>query len=326
MFGPPLETADGTAGSEKSDPAKEALVAEQRRASGKGAGDSSTSGSRHGKQVSFSLHESTTVDDLVCEAARRVGLLKDGKSVTKHKVRKGAGEERAATDSSTATGSLFRDAADCVSRCRLRHYDMMNGVMLAPIEWAAVREKAAAAAKAAQEQGASPASQASSAAEPAGLPAVVLKDLDPALGPHRPLLLEVKASAEAGWAPWRPGGLPLRLACLATGRHQFSRPHQIVIDDDSAVSLRRTAATYMKLPSRLVRLFVLSDSGPIELGVDKPPGALLEPHSSEVDKQVAAEALADREGALKAAEDRAGLGGSAESGADMSVGATDVRD
>jgi len=81
----------------------------------------------------------------------------------------------------------------------------------------------------------------------------------------------------------------------------------------------------MKLPPRLVRLFVLTDSGPSEIGEDETPGPLKEPHASLVDAEVAAEALAERLGSLHAAEEMSGLGGSAESGADASVGATDVR-
>jgi len=133
-------------GGEQGDPAKAALIGEQRRAGG--TKEDPASSSRHGKQVSFSLHESTTVGDLVCEAARRVGLLQDGKSVTQ-KTYKASGkksESKPSTDGSLgnldSNGNMFANAVECKLRCRLRHYDLMNGIMLAPIEWAATKERA----------------------------------------------------------------------------------------------------------------------------------------------------------------------------------------
>jgi hypothetical protein len=203
-----------------------------------------------GKLASLVVHRSRTVDDLVLLCAGALGLLDPAMCPSSGAAGPGVDAAEASVCGGGDEGGEFlvKSVDECLRRCRLRFFDSMKGLLLAPLK---------------PGDADSPPS---------------LQSLGGALGPHKLLALELRDDTTEPWPAWREGGVTVKALLFKppssdTGAlGSFHPPVQVSADEDSLGALRRAVEDCFTLHSRCRLVHVRGDDAVV---LEGPPSTSL---------------------------------------------------
>ena len=202
-------------------PAGGAVTAEAAAAAG-------APGTAAASSAGVDIHQSKTVDDATLLAAAALGLMDPALAPDPGTERDpGAAAKPDPKPDGGAAPSAFQlpSREACLSRCRLRHFDSLKAVMLAPLE---------------------------KLARGPGQPAPALVALDDPPRPHRPLVLELRPDGSAPWPSWTDGAAVIKVLLFASSETggTFASPVQVTVSEGSLAALRAAVEDRLMLHGR----------------------------------------------------------------------------